>query len=160
MDFWPRNVRSARRGGQRLPGTRGVLYRWICNDAAEALYFVAFTDVDGKLFDGSDRYTLRFEKGGMPQVNEFWSLTMYDPAHNLVDNPINRYAIRDRMPLKQEPDGSTIIYLQSASPGADKEANWLPAPKKGPFSVSLRTYGPSKETVEGNWRPPTIQRTN
>jgi hypothetical protein len=51
---------------------------------------------------------------------------------------INRYAIRDRMPLKQEPDDSTIIYLQSASPGADKEANWLPAPKQGKFSVSLR----------------------
>jgi hypothetical protein len=96
----------------------------------------------------------------MPQVNEFWSLTMYDPGHNLVDNPINRYAIRDRMPLKQEPDGSTIIYLQSASPGADKEANWLSAPKKGPFSASLRTYGPSKATVEGNRRPPTVQRTN
>jgi hypothetical protein len=132
----------------------------ICNDAAEALYFVAFTDVDGNKFEGSNRYVLRFDKGGMPQVSEFWSLTMYDPAHNLVDNSINRYAIRDRMPLKQEPDGSTIIYLQSTSPGADKEANWLPAPKQGQFSISLRTYGPSKETVEGNWRPPTVQRVN
>jgi hypothetical protein len=132
----------------------------ICNDADEALYFVAFTDVDGKMFDGSNRYILRFEKGGMPQVNEFWSLTMYDPAHNLVDNPINRYAIRDRMPLKQEPDGSTIIYLQPTSPGADKESNWLPTPKQGQFTISLRTYGPSKATVEGNWRPPTVQRAN
>jgi len=61
----------------------------ICDDATEALYFVAFTDADGNALDGSNRYTLRFEKGGMPQVSEFWPLTMCDPAHNLVDNPIN-----------------------------------------------------------------------
>jgi hypothetical protein len=128
----------------------------ICNDAAEALYFVAFTDVDGKALDGSNRYILRFEKGGMPQVSEFWSLTMYNLAHNLVDNPINRYAIRDRMPLKHEPDGSLILYLQATSPGADKESNWLPSPNQGGFIISLRTYGPSKATIEGKWPAPTV----
>jgi hypothetical protein len=78
----------------------------ICNDAAEAVYIVAFTDVDGKPLDGGNRYTLRFERGGLPPAKEFWSLTMYDPAHNLVNNPINRYAIRDRTPgIKHESDG-------------------------------------------------------
>src|SRR4029077_2118355 len=78
------------------------------------------------------------EKGALPPAKEFWSLTMYDPAHNLVDNPINRYAIRDRTPgIKQETDGSTILYLQSTSPGADKESNWLPTPKQGAFSMAL-----------------------
>ena len=79
----------------------------ICNDATEAVYIVAFADVDGQKLDGANRYTMRFEKGALPPANEFWSLTMYDPAHNLVDNPINRYAIRDRTPgVKQEADGS------------------------------------------------------
>lgn len=42
----------------------------------------------------------------------------------------NRYAIRDRTPgIKQEADGSTILYLQSTLPSADKESNWLPMPK-------------------------------
>jgi hypothetical protein len=83
----------------------------ICNDAAEAVYVVAFTDFDGQPLDGANRYTLRFEKGALPPANEFWSLTMYDPAHNLVDNPIDRYAIRDRTPgIKREADGSTILY--------------------------------------------------
>ncbi len=105
----------------------------ICNDASEALYFVAFNDVDGKVLDGANRYTLRFEKDGMPQVREFCSLTMCDPAHNL-DNPINRYALRDRMPLKREPDGRMIVYLQPTSPGPDKEPNWLPSPiARNPF---------------------------
>jgi hypothetical protein len=130
----------------------------ICNDAAEALYFVAFTDAGGSPLDGANRYTLRFDRGGLPQVSEFWSLTMYNPAHNLVDNPINRYAIRDRMPLKREPDGSLILYLQPTSPGADKESNWLPTPNQGSFNMALRTYGPSQAIVKGEWRPPTVER--
>jgi hypothetical protein len=130
----------------------------ICNDAAEAIYVVAFTDVDGQPLAGANRYTLSFEKGALPPAKEFWSLTMYDPAHNLVDNPINRYAIRDRTPgIKHESDGSTILYLQSTSPGPDKESNWLPTPKKGAFSMALRTYGPGESIIKQTWLPPTVK---
>ena len=31
-------------------------------------------------------------------------------------------------------DGGVTFYLQHESPGKDKEANWLPAPK-GPFWI-------------------------
>jgi hypothetical protein len=131
----------------------------ICNDAAEAVYVVAFTDVDGRPLDGAGRYTLRFEKGALPPANEFWSLTVYDPAHNLVDNPINRYAIRDRTPgIKQEADGSTILYLQPTSPGTDKESNWLPTPTQGKFSMALRTYGPGEAITKQTWQPPTVKK--
>ena len=95
----------------------------ICNDATEAVYIVAFTDVDGQKLDGANRYTMRFEKGALPPANEFWSLTVYDPAHNLVDNPINRYAIRDRTPgVKQEADGS----LRRCSDAANGTLRTLP----------------------------------
>jgi hypothetical protein len=119
----------------------------ICNDAAEAVYIVAFTDVEGQPLDGANRYTLRFEKGALPPAKEFWSLTMYDPAHNLVDNPINRYAIRDRTPgIKHESDDSIILYLQSSSPGPDKESNWLRRQSRAPSAWRYAPMGQARRS--------------
>ena len=88
-----------------------------------------------KPLDGANRYTLRFAPGQLPPVNAFWSLTMYElPASLLYANPLNRYLINSPMlpSLKRDADGGITLYVQNESPGADKEANWLPAPK-GPF---------------------------
>ena len=38
-----------------------------------------------------------------------------------------------------ESDGSLVIYIRNESPGAEKEANWLPSPK-GKFHLMLRLY--------------------
>lgn len=68
----------------------------IANDPAEAVYFNTALDGSGRLLDGSKRYTSRFARGHLPQVEGFWSITLYDSTYNLTPNPINRYAIRDR----------------------------------------------------------------
>jgi hypothetical protein len=39
--------------------------------------------------------------------------------------------------LKTNPDGSLTIFIQKMSPGADREANWLPA-ADGPIYVVMR----------------------
>ena len=39
---------------------------------------------------------MRFEKGQMPPVKGFWSLTMYDPDFFFVPNPIDRYCLSQR----------------------------------------------------------------
>ena len=44
--------------------------------------------------------------------------------------------------LVTNPAGSVDLYLQSESPGLDKEANWLPAPK-GTYVPKLRLYWPT-----------------
>ena len=108
------------------------------NSKQEALYPAYFADATGAIPDGSKhRYTLRFPSGKLPPVNAFWSVTMYElPLSLLYANPINRYLINSPMlpNLKRDADGGITLYVQHESPGADKEANWLPAPS-GPFFV-------------------------
>ena len=83
-------------------------------------------------------------------------MTLYDIEGYLVDNPLDRYAIGDRSGMAPNPDGSLTIYIQGESPGKDKEANWLPAPKTGPFKVALRLYVPRESVLDGSWVPPTV----
>ena len=131
------------------------------NFPQDALYPFSEKDADGKTYDGAaHKYVMRFEKGQMPPVKGFWSLTMYDPEFFFVPNPINRYNLSQRDKLVANPDGSVDLYLQAESPGPDKDANWLPAPK-GKFIPMLRLYWP-KETppsiLDGSWTPPPLKR--
>src|SRR5277367_4022813 len=43
------------------------------------------------------------------------------------------------------------------TPGTDKEANWLPAPK-GAFNLCMRLYGPKSEALTGKWNPPAVMK--
>jgi hypothetical protein len=130
------------------------------NSKQEAMYPVYAIDNDGQKLHGSKRYTLRFAPGQLPPVNAFWSLTMYElPSSLLVANPLNRYLINAPMlpSLKKDADGGLTLFVQNESPGKDKEANWLPAPK-GPFFVILRLYRPKDEVVDGKWTAPPLKR--
>jgi hypothetical protein len=111
-------------------------------------------------YSGEHRYVLRFPKGGLPPVRGFWSLTMYDENMFFVDNPINRYSMSVRTNPAYEPDGSLVIYIQNESPGEDKEANWLPAPK-GKFHLMLRLYWPDENPpslIDGSWKIPAVEK--
>lgn len=54
-------------------------------------------------------------------------------------------------------DGSLDLYLQHANPGADKQANWLPAPP-GVLGVTMRLYAPRREAIAGTWHPPAVHK--
>jgi hypothetical protein len=63
---------------------------------------------------------------------------------------------------KFESDGSLVIYIQSESPGAEKEANWLPAPN-GKFHLMLRLYWPDENNpsiIDGSWVIPPVTRAS
>ena len=49
--------------------------------------------------------------------------------------------------MKKNSDGTTTIYIQKDSPGADKESNWLPAPA-GAFYLIPRSYSPGPAMVQ------------
>ncbi|MFD2184349.1 DUF1254 domain-containing protein [Rhodoplanes azumiensis] len=132
------------------------------NRPQDAVYPTSLKDAHGKAYEGSSRYVLRFAKGELPPVKGFWSLTMYDDKYFFVANPINRYAMSMRTNPKLEPDGSLVIYVQTESPGADKEANWLPAPK-GKFFLMLRLYWPDENApsiLDGSWVIPAVTKAS
>ena len=116
----------------------------------------SIADVDGKPLDSANRYTIHFTPEQIPPVNAFWSLTMYNEQQLFAANRLNRFALGDRDPLTKNADGSIDLYLQRESPGADKESNWLPAPRDGRFSLTLRLYWPKPAALDGTWMPPAV----
>ena len=123
----------------------------------DAIYPLNLADEAGKPLDGTNQYTIHFEKGATPPVNAFWSLTLYDSDGFQVGNDLNRFAVSSWMPFKYNRDGSLDLYFQSDSPGKDKEANWLPAPKT-PFNLTMRLYSPQADALTGKWNPPPIKK--
>jgi hypothetical protein len=115
-------------------------------------------DGDGNLLDSDSKYVVHFEKDQLPPVNAFWSLTLYNNQNFLAENPINRFALGDRDDLTFNKDGSLDIYVQRENPGKDKYSNWLPAPAKGNFELTLRLYWPKEEALNGTWVPVPVQK--
>jgi hypothetical protein len=110
-------------------------------------------------YSGATKYTMHFDRGQLPPVRGFWSLTMYNANYFFVDNPLNRYTLSPRDKLATNPDGSTDLYIQADSPGPDKESNWLPAPKDR-FSLMLRLYWPNEKKpsiLDGTWHIPRVK---
>jgi hypothetical protein len=131
------------------------------NRPKDAVYPLSQEDADGNEYDGAKHsYIMRLEKGGMPPVDGFWSMTLYDKDLFFVTNAIDRYTLSQRYNLVTNPDGSVDIHIQAESPGEEKEANWLPAPK-GQFKLVMRLYGPPKSSptiLDGSWTPPPVKR--
>ncbi|MGH7244166.1 MAG: DUF1254 domain-containing protein [Phycisphaerales bacterium] len=130
------------------------------NRPQDAVYPTSETDAEGKPYDGKSKYVIHFARGEMPPVNGFWSLTMYDGAFFFVANPLNRYNVSSRSKFKENADGSVDVYLQHENPGAEKEANWLPAPE-GRFIPMLRLYWPTEKPpsiIDGTWKIPAIKK--
>jgi hypothetical protein len=124
----------------------------------DAVYPSALVDSDGNILDAAYNYVLHFAKEELPpSASGVWSVSPYR-ENFYVRNSINRYGILSAMPLKYNADGSLDIYIQAKSPGADKEANWLPCPPSLPFNVTIRVYQPGKPLLDGTYKIPPIKR--
>ena len=127
------------------------------NVPEDAIYPLNLADATGKPLDGVNNYTIHFDKGQTPPAEAFWSITLYDNDGFQVANPLNRFTLSSWMPFKLNSDGSLDLYFQNANPSADKEANWLPAPK-GPFNLTMRIYAPKADALTGKWDPPPVAK--
>jgi hypothetical protein len=130
------------------------------NRPQDAVYPTSMKDGEGRKYNGENKYVMHFPEGELPPAQGFWSLTMYDSSYFFVNNSLNRYSISARQNLKSNPDGSTDLYIQKDSPGADKESNWLPAPP-GDFILMLRLYWPDESDpsiIDGSWKIPPVKK--
>ena len=73
----------------------------------DAVYPLNIGDADGKPLAGASKYVLQFTKSGIPPVEAFWSITLYDKDGFPTANALNRNAIGDRDELKFNADGSS-----------------------------------------------------
>lgn len=139
-------------------------FGWPANRQEDAVYPYTTVDSTGATLSGANSYTLTFPKGEEPPVKGFWSITMYEVDNGwwFVPNSLNKFTVSPRDNLVANEDGSVTLYLQTQSPGSDKEANWLPAPK-GDFIPMLRMYWPEEadpSIIVGSWSPPEIMKVN
>jgi hypothetical protein len=146
-------------GNDYLSRAVGALLGIYGNAAEEYLGVGYQTDAEGRPFDGAHRYTITFAADGLPPVGAFWSITAYNADKFLLRNPINRYVINSVMlpSLQRDAGGGFTLYLQHESPGAKREANWLPVSTDA-FNLAFRTYQPGRAIMDGTWQAPPVVR--
>jgi hypothetical protein len=127
------------------------------NPPEDAIYPLTFADGEGNPLNGEHDYVLHFDGRGLPPVEAFWSVTLYDQEGYQFANPLSRCALGDRDPLRYDADGSLDLFIQHESPGPEREANWLPSPR-GVLALFMRLYAPKPEVLDGRWEPPPVQQ--
>jgi hypothetical protein len=146
-----------------LPRAAAALAGLYGNSGEEAVYPTYFVDSEGDQLNAADHnYVMKFAAGELPPAKAFWSLSMYDGATQLfIDNPLDRYLVNSAMigDFVFEDDGSLVIHVQKNPPGADREANWLPAPD-GTFYLTLRLYLPEQRVLDGEWAAPALFKSH
>ena len=119
-------------------------------------YFFTIADGEGKPLESKSRYTLHFDAQHLPPVNAFWSVTAYDERQLLPATTAKRFAVSDRDRLALNDDGSLDVLIQREQPSEGKDANWLPTPRDGRFSLTLRLWWPKAAGSDGSWQPPAV----
>ncbi len=155
---WNRSANNAQWGFDYLMRTSTARSNMFDNRPSETQYFYTDNDSEGNLLEGKHLYAVTFPDGKLPPVKGFWSMTIYNKHHIFELNDLNRYSLGTKSKdLKFNSDGSLTLYASTKSPGEDKEANWLPAPK-GTFSLYIRAYWGKEAILDRSWKPPIIEK--
>lgn len=128
----------------------------VSNVLEDAFYPIAITEAPGRALDCRRKYLMRFRADEAPPADAFWSLTTHKDRRG-VDTPIDRYALSHHDPLTFNEDGSVDVFIQRETPDVIPPWNWLPAPKDGGFSLTMRVYWPGSSAPDGAWKPPALQ---
>ncbi len=127
-----------------------------------AVYPNTATDSEGNALSGENKYIIHIDADAFPPTHEngFWSITAYNEYNYLIDNEIDRYAIKNNTPYVLNEDGSLDIYVQAEKPTDEKQlANWLPV-SEGAFQLYLRVYLPQDSVLNNEWVMPSITKVS
>jgi hypothetical protein len=124
---------------------------------AGSQYLAAYVDAAGDCLDGGQTYRLRLPPN-IP-VNNFWSVTLYDPkTRSLLQNGMPKPSISQFDELVPNADGSYDLCF-APEPPAGMEMNWVrTVPGKGWFAY-LRLYGPLEPFFDQTWKPDDFVKT-
>ena len=92
----------------------------------DAIYPLNLADDMGKPLDGTNKYTIHFDKGAAPPVNAFWSITLYDAEGFQVANVLNRFAVSSWMPFKPTRMGHSICTSKTRAPARTRKPTGCP----------------------------------
>lgn len=121
-----------------------------------AVYQNTKMDSDKDKLDGSKSdYTLHLKSDEIPPVNGFWSVTVYSEDGFLIPNEADRYTVGTHSEFEKGEDGSITITFASQKPEDVATENWLPVPEDR-FEVTLRTYWPKEDILNGDWEMPPL----
>lgn len=155
---WNRSTNNAQWGVDYFNRAGTAKSNMFDNRPNETQYFYTDFDGDGAQLNGAHNYEVTFAKGQEPPVQGFWSLTLYNQHHLFSANALDRYSLGTKnKDLKRNADGSLTLYIGPASPGKDKESNWLPSPKES-ISLYIRAYWGEAPILDASWKPPVIKK--
>jgi DNA sulfur modification protein DndE len=159
VNRWNFNLDLGSYGTNYLLRASTAMFGLGANIAVDSIYLGTSYDSQVTALTGSQRYVIHFSAAHTPPANAFWSLTLYNYRQFFASNTLNRYAIHSVDNLTYNADGSLDLFIQSDSPGPEKETNWLPSPREK-FYLVIRIYWPKPEALDGRWKPPAVQRVN
>ncbi|MCU0710469.1 MAG: DUF1254 domain-containing protein [Pirellula sp.] len=125
------------------------------NRPREAKYFYLEVDQYGQRLNGSSKYEIVLRSDQLPQNRGFWSLTVYDEDHRLIeqDRHCSSFAISAPDTRSSNIQPLRIVLCNDKIEG--EQIQWLPTPK-GNFTLYLRVYAPSESVLLGQWSPPGV----
>ena len=114
-------------------------------------YAYAYTDADGKIFDGSKTYKINLPPNVPAKDN--WSFTVYDSQTRAMLKTSQPFATvsSDDDDIKQNADGSYDIYF-APTPPKGLENNWIQTVPGKSWNTLFRLYGPLEPWFNKSWR--------